>query len=70
MVRTGVWCKKDVLILFGPYVMHPLYCGVKCGRPCGKYCVLRTCFISDIMLWAIVGRGVLVSVEPCIAYPF
>ena len=48
----------------------PAYCGQPTGDLVGSNMYSVPASISDMMLWTVVGRGVLLSVGPCIAYPF
>ena len=70
------WCvpvygvKKSVLVIFGQCVAHPLYCGVSIVYLVGSSVYSVPVLRLGMVLWTVVSRGVLVSVGPCIAYPF
>ena len=48
----------------------PAYCGEPVVDLVGSSMYSVPASISDMMLWTVVGRGVLLSVGPCITYPF
>ena len=62
--------KKSVFVIFGPCVVHPLYCGVSIVDLVGSSVYSVPVLLLGMMLWTVVSRDVLVSVGPCIAYAF
>ena len=62
--------KKSVLVVFGPCVVRPLYCGVSVAELVGNSVYSVPVLLLGMMLWTVVGRDVLVSIGPSIAYPF